>query len=182
TSSSEVTYRVLDYSIGNITEADVQTAAGTHALILGFRVGTEESARRSAEKQGITIATYDIIYELIERVRAEMGALLSPEVKREALGKLRILAIFKKSERSCVVGGKVSSGIMKRGAFVDLIRGSTITKLGKLGQLQHNKEDVTEVKEGLEAGLRIDFSGPSQELAEGDILEAYEEEHVQRSL
>jgi len=182
TNSPEVVYRVLDYSIGNITEADVKTAAGTHALIIGFRVGVEESARRLAEKEGVTIANYDIIYELIERVRTEMGNLLAPEIKREALGKLKILAVFKKAERSCVVGGKVMSGIMKRGVLVDLVRDSSVIKLGKLAQLQHNKEDVTEVKEGLEAGLRIDFIGPSQEVAEGDILEAYEEERVQRTL
>lgn len=180
--SEEVGCRVLDYSIGNITEADVKTASNTRALILGFRVGIEESAHKLAEKDGITIASYDIIYELIERVRTEMGALLAPEIKRNVFGKLKVLAVFKTESRSQIVGGKVTSGKAVRGALIDIVRGNTFIRVGKLGQLQTKKEDVPEVKEGLEAGFRVDRGDSIEDIKEGDILEIYEEERVQRSL
>ncbi|MDP2647664.1 MAG: translation initiation factor IF-2 [Candidatus Yanofskybacteria bacterium] len=180
--SEEVGCHVLDYSIGNITEADVKTASNTRALILGFRVGVEESARKLAEKEGVTIASYDIIYELIERVRTEMGALLAPEIKRNVFGKLKVLAVFKTESRSQIVGGKVTSGKAVRGAMIDIVRGNTLIQVGRLGQLQQKKEDVPEVKEGLEAGFRVDRGDSTEDIKEGDILEIYEEEHVQRSL
>lgn len=182
--SPDVGFDVLDYSIGNITERDVQVASGTKALILGFRVSMEEPAKRLAEQRGITIATYDIIYELINRVRDELSKLLSPEVQRTELGKLRVLAIFKKDSRSIVCGGRVMSGKLVRGALVDVKRGSELVLTARLAQLQQNKEDVTEVKEGLEAGMRLDISKvvSSAEIKEGDIVEVYSEESVARSL
>lgn len=180
--SDEVGLNVLDYGIGNIGETDVKMAAGSKATILGFRVGTENSAKKMAEKEGITLATFDIIYELIEAVRTAMGGMLEAEVKRNPLGKLRVLALFKKDGRSQILGGKVISGKIARGAFVDVIRGTGSVKLGKLTQLQHNKEDVQEVREGLECGMRIDISESSQEIKEQDVLEVYEEEKITRSL
>ncbi len=180
--SREVSCRVLDYAVGNVSEADVRTAAGSHALVLGFRVGVEPSAQKLAEKEGVTIATFDIIYELIERVRQEMAALLEPEVQRTVLGKLRILALFKRDGRAQILGGKVTSGAIKRGALVDVMRGKDPVKLGKLVQLQQNKQDVPEVREGLEAGMRIELVSPAPEVQVGDTLELYEEEQVARSL
>ncbi len=180
--SDEVSYRVLDYGVGNVTEQDIQTAAGSKASIFGFRVGVEGSARKAAEKAGITIATFDIIYELIEAVRKAMGAMLAPEIKRTSLGKLRILKIFKKDSRSIVCGGKVTSGGILRGALAEVTHGKAIVLQGKIGQLQQNKEDVSEVKEGLECGIRLDISAAPGDMQEGDILEAYEEEKITRSL
>jgi len=180
--SEEVGYNILDYSIGNITEGDVKVASGTKALIIGFRVGVEDSARRIAEQRGITIVTYDIIYDLIERVRQDMSALLTPEVQRTDVGKLRVLAIFKKDSKSIVCGGKVTAGRIVRGALVNVIHNGSVIMSGRLGQLQQNKQDVPEVKEGLEAGVRFDILKSSGEMQEGDILEVYEEKNVERSL
>jgi len=183
--SDDVGFNVLDYSIGNITEGDVKVASSTKAAILGFRVSVEDSAKRIAEKRGIKITTYDIIYEMIARVRDDMSELLEPEIKRNALGKLRVLAIFKKDSKSIVCGGKVTSGKVVRGALIDVMRGKDLVMSGRLAQLQQNKQDVIEVNEGLEAGIRFDIvksATPSSEIREGDILEIYEEEKVQRSL
>ncbi len=183
--SDDVGFNVLDYSIGNITEGDVKVAASTKAAILGFRVAVEDSAKRSAEKQGIKITTYDIIYEMIARVRDDMSDLLEPEIKRNPLGKLRVLAIFKKDSKSIVCGGKVTSGKIVRGALVDVMRGKDLVMNGRLAQLQQNKQDTTEVNEGLECGIRFDIiksATPSSEIKEGDILEVYEEEQIKRSL
>jgi translation initiation factor IF-2 len=180
--TDEVACHVLDYGVGNITEADVKTAMSTRATIFGFRVCVEQSACKLAEKEGITIATFDIIYELIERVRQEMGGLLNPEIKRTALGKLKVLALFKRDARSQILGGKVTSGKVTRGTYIDILRGQNVIKLGKLTQLQQNKEDVTEVREGLEAGMRIELAPSAPEPQVGDILEIYEEENITRSL
>jgi translation initiation factor IF-2 len=180
--SEEVGLNVLDYGIGNIGETDVKMAVGSKAAIFGFRVGVENSAKKMAEKEGIILSSFDIIYELIEAVRTAMGGMLEAEIKRNVLGKLRVLALFKKDSRSQILGGKVTSGKITRGALVDVIRGAATIKLGKLNQLQQNKEDVSEVREGLECGMRIDITATNQEIKEQDVLEVYEEEKITRSL
>ena len=115
-----------------------------------------------------------------------MSDMLDPEINRIPLGKLKVLALFKKDLKNQVIGGKVTSGKIKRGAMVDVLRNNNIIVKGKLGQLQHQKADVEEVAEGLECGLRIDFLGqslsPNMYIKEGDVLEVYEEEKIKKSL
>ena len=182
TVSDKVTYHVLDYGVGNITEGDVKTAISSHACIFGFRVGVESSAKKLAEREHIKVFASDTIYELVEGVRRELTELLDPQINRTVIAKLRVLALFKKEGKYQILGGRVMSGKVTRGALVDLVQGNTLIKLGKITQLQQNKEDVTEVREGLEAGLRIDISASNAEVKEGDILEIYEEEKVQATL
>ena len=127
---------------------------------------------------------FDIIYELIEHIRKETEALLEPEVSRKDLGKMKILAIFKIDSKSQIVGGKVTTGSVKRGAFVDVLRNNAKILSGRMTQLQHNKEDVSEVQEGLQCGLKFEAlpGQPSWDIKEGDVLKVYEEEKIQRSL
>lgn len=182
--SGEVGCKVIDYDIGNITEADIKMALGSNARIVGFRVGIEESAKKLAEKESIRMNVFDVIYELIEFVRKEMSELLEPEIKKNFLGKIKILATFKKDGKSQIVGGKVISGKITRGAPADVMRNNSKLMSGKIIQLQHNKENTAEVKEGFEAGLRFELS-PGQtawDIKEGDTLEIYEEEKIIRSL
>jgi len=181
--SDEVGFRVLGYDIGNIGEGDIKTALGTKAEVIGFRVNIEESAKKIAEKENIKISSFDIIYELIEFVRKEMAGLLDPTINKNPLGKLKILALFKKDSRAQIVGGKVVSGKAVRGAIVDVLRNNAIFAKGKITQLQHNKADTQEVKEGLEAGVRFEIIGKeAKEIMVGDILDIYEEEKMERSL
>ena len=180
--SDEVGYRVVRYDIGNIAETDVQTAVSAKAQIIGFRVAAEESAKKLAEKEKIAVASFDVIYELIEHVRREMSGLLESKMEKIPLGELRVLAIFKKDQKNWVVGGKVISGKAKRGALIGAIRNGEPAKIGKLNQLQHNKEDVAEVREGLEAGMKIELAGPSEEIKIGENLEIYEEKKIERTL
>lgn len=182
--SEEVRCRIASFDIGNITEADIKTAVATQSKVIGFRVGVDSSAKKIAERDGIQISTFDIIYDLIEFVRQEMANLLAPEVQRNTLGKLRVLAVFKQDARYQIVGGRVISGKMKRGTLVEVVRGNSVTLKAKLGQLQQNKEEATEVNEGSEAGLRLDLISGQEfgEIKEGDILEVFEEEEVKRSL
>jgi len=180
--SDEIEHNVISYDIGNITERDVKTAFAGHAQVIGFRVGIEESAKKLAEKEGIKIATFDVIYHLVEYIRSEMGGLLAPEVKRNFLGKLRILAIFKKDTKYQIIGGKVTSGKVVRGAKAEIIKNGNIIS-GRVGQLQQNKQDVTEVSEGLEAGIRFDLEAKGDvKIDEGDVIEIFEEEEAKRML
>lgn len=181
--SVEIGYRVISYDIGNISEADVKTAVASKCQVIGFRVGIEESAKKMADKEGIKISNFEIIYELIEYVREEMSVLLGAEIKKNPLGKLKVLATFKKDARMQIFGGRVMSGKVVRGAMGDVVRNGLIVATGKIGQLQHNKEDMPEVKEGLEAGIRFDIvSKDFAEIKEGDILDIYEEEKIARTL
>lgn len=182
--SDEVGYRVIGHDIGNITEADVKTAIAGHGQVIGFRVTADESAKKLAEREAVKIATFDVIYELIEYTREQMVDLLGPVVTKTALGKLKVLAKFKKDPKFQVIGGRVLSGKAVRGGFADVMRNGSVVCIGKIAQLQHNKEDVPEVKEGLEGGIKLEpVSGqPFVEIQAGDILEMYEEQKARRSL
>ena len=182
--SDEIKYSVASYDIGDITENDIKTAVTTKSDVVGFRVKAGQSAKILAEKEGIKIEIFDVIYELVEVIRKNMADLLEPEIKRTLMGKLKVLAIFRNESKYKVVGGKVLSGKVVRGAVVDVIRDGEVVSKGKLGQLQQNKEDVSEVKEGLEAGIRFDpiQDKPFEEIKEGDVLEIYEEEEIKGTL
>ena len=138
-----------------------------------------------AERELVKLFSFDIIYELVEEVKKQMSLLLTPEVTRTPLGQLKVIAIFKREGRGQIVGGKIISGKLKRGAMVDVMRNSQLVVSGRLAQLQQAKADVEEVAEGLEAGLRCDFLGnitPNLYIREGDLLEVYSEEHIARTL
>lgn len=182
--SEEVALRVVSHDIGNIVEGDIKMAIGSRARVIGFRVEVDSSARKLSEKESTKVAVFDIIYELIEYIRREISELLEPEVRRNFLGKVKILAVFKIEGKFQIVGGKVTSGKITRGTLVDVIRNNAKLLNGKITQLQHNKNDVSEVKEGLECGMRFEpSSGQSVwDIKEGDVLEVYEEEKISRSL
>ncbi len=178
--SDEVAYNVIGYDVGHIGENDVRTAIAGRAQIIGFRVSADKSAEKLAERDGVKIATFDIIYELVEYVREEMAKLMDAQIKKNVSGKLKVLAIFKTETKSMIVGGKVLSGKAVRGAKCDLMKGEDVIASCRVGQLQHDKEDVAEVTDGLNAGLRLDFTSAKDmpEIKEGDILEIYEEEDI----
>ena len=175
-------------SSGDISEGDVKKAVAMKAVVLGFHVECSSSVKQLAEREGVAMEVFQIIYELVESVKNKMSDLLDPEINRIPLGKLKVLALFKKEVKSQIVGGKVVSGKIKRGAMVDVLRsGKEAVATGKLSQLQQQKADVEEVAEGLEAGIRFDFGAlknitPNMYIREGDALEVYEEEKIKRSI
>ncbi len=177
--TEEVGYNVLGYGVGNIKDNDVKTVAPTHGVVYGFYVEVENSTRRLAEKEKIKIKTFDIIYKLVEELRSDLSELLEPEIKRNFLGKVKVLKLFKKGANYQIVGGRVNQGFAKRGALIDVLRNSVKIVSGRLAQLQHEKAEAEEVKEGLECGIR--FEGPP-EIQEGDALEIYEEEKIRKSI
>jgi translation initiation factor IF-2 len=184
--SEEVDYNVANYGLGNINDTDIKNAIAVGGSVIGFHVEVEESARQMAEREKVTVQTFDVIYNLAEAVRLIMSDLLEPEIKRIPLAKVKVLAIFKNLAKSQIVGGKVIQGKVVRGAMIDVIREGTPVITGKLGQLQHDKVDVAEVAEGFEAGIRFDLLPESTVsppvIKEGDILEIYQEERIKRSI
>lgn len=182
--SEEVACRVVSYGVGNVSENDLNMAIGMKAEVVGFRVQIDDSARKIAEKEGVKIVNFDIIYELIEHIRKEMSDLLEPEIKVTSIGRLKILAVFKTDSRGQIVGGKVTSGKIKKGGLANVMRNNAKLLTGKITQLQHNKADVGEVKEGLECGMKFEPL-PNQsawDIKEGDVLDIFEEEKITRNL
>ncbi len=184
-SSPEVDFKVTGFDVGNITVSDIKNAAATKALLLGFRVTADAGVRQQAEREGVRMEIYDIIYELIEAVRRTMSELLDPEIRRTALGRMKVLATFGGTARSQIFGGKVTQGKAVRGAVVSVLRNNVVITTGKLAQLQQSKQDVPEVTEGLEAGIRLDIPNDITEapfVKESDILDIYKEEKILRSI
>ncbi len=177
--SKEIVLKIIQKGVGPITEKDIQTAQSGEAVIYGFNVFPTQSASQSAEKTNTTIKTFRIIYELMEDIKEEMSSRLAPEIKRTDLGRLKVLAIFKNMKKSMVVGGKVMNGKIIKGEFLEVLRDKEVVGSGKLAQLQHNKEDVSEVKENFECGLT--FEGPTK-IEVGDTLLCYKEEEIKRKI
>jgi translation initiation factor IF-2 len=178
----QVALRALDSGIGDVSEADVKTAAAKGAVIFGFHVGVDPIAAKLAERDGISVRTFDIIYELVESVRKEMEAILPTRTERTVLGKLRVLAIFKKDAKSIILGGKVTIGSVRKGSLVDLVKGENAIRVGKITSLQQEKEDVVEAGSGVECGMRIDTSSFDGDIKESDILEFVSESQVAQVL
>lgn len=181
--SEKVSYRVVDFGVGNISDADVKNAKAKDAAVVGFNVSIDKSAQQMAEREGIALSTHKIIYELVEAVRALMTKLLPVEFKRNDLGKLRILATFGTSGKSQIVGGKVGKGKAVRGALIDVVRNGEVAGKGRLVQLQQNKVEAKEVADGNECGIKFEqHQDAPVTVQEGDVFEMYEEERIQAEL
>ena len=181
-----VVINILKSEVGDISESDVKLAFSTGSTIIGFRVKLSNFILELAKRQRVRIKTFEIIYELVEEVKRGLIKLLEPEIVREDLGKLKVLAIFRKEKSRMIVGGKVISGKVENKALVNIIRparssGGNEEKIGKgrIIQLQQNKKDINEVEKGKEAGIL--FEG-DMVIEEGDILEIYREEKKAREL
>lgn len=175
----EVSINILKSEVGDISESDIKLAYSTNSTIIGFRIKTSVFISNLAKRQGVRIKTFEVIYELVEEVKKGLSKLLEPEIVREELGKLKVIAIFRKEKSRMIVGGKVTSGKVVNKVRVDVIRDKKRLASGRITQLQHNKKDVPEVEKGKEAGIL--FEGEPI-IEEGDILEVYREEKKKREL
>ncbi|OGZ35217.1 MAG: translation initiation factor IF-2 [Candidatus Portnoybacteria bacterium RIFCSPLOWO2_01_FULL_43_11] len=175
----EIVLRVLKSEVGEINENDIKLAQSGQAKIIGFRVKTSSKIQQIAEQQKVKILTFEIIYELIQKTRDLLAGLLAPEIIKNVLGQLKVLAIFPAKKGRQIIGGKVTNGQIKRGAFIEIIRENKRIGKGKLIQLQHNKKDVEEVAKNQECGIM--FEGGAT-IEERDIIEVYEEEKKKREL
>jgi translation initiation factor IF-2 len=177
--TEEVGARVIHSGVGGITESDVTLAESSDAAIIGFNVRAHKEAREAAERSGIEIRYYNIIYDLVEDVKKAMSGLLTPERRETMLGNATILEVFNVSKVGKVAGCRVTDGKVERGAGVRLIRDNVVVHEGKLSQLKRFKDDVREVTSGMECGMAFENY---QDKRPGDVIECYRVEQVQRSL
>jgi translation initiation factor IF-2 len=178
-STIEVAARVIFAGVGGITESDVTLAEASNAAVIGFNVRAHKEAREAAERAGIEIRYYDIIYNLVDDVKKAMSGLLAPTLRETMLGNAAILEIFKVSKVGNVAGCRVTDGTVERGANVRLIRDSVVVHQGKLSQLKRFKDDAREVVAGQECGMAFENY---QDMKVGDIIECYRVETIQRTL
>ncbi|MGZ9221927.1 MAG: translation initiation factor IF-2 [Anaerolineales bacterium] len=145
--------KILYSETGNIGENDVMLASASHAIIIGFNVQADVSARRVAEKEGVDIRLYEIIYRMTEDIEKALNGMLEPEVREKITGRAQVLAVFAASKFGKVAGCKVTDGELRRNAKVHLFRGTDLVYEGEMGSLRIGKEDVREVKQGYECGV-----------------------------
>jgi len=174
----EVHVKVLQATVGGITEADVELANASDAVILGFNVVADEGARTLADRYGVQIRRYDIIYQVTDDLRAALEGMLKPEKREIELGRALVQRIFRISRIGTVAGCRVLSGTVQRDARIRLIRESRVVGVYPLDSLRREKDDAREVREGFECGIKlVGFN----DLKEGDVLEAYRIDEVRRT-
>ncbi|HET7804040.1 MAG TPA: translation initiation factor IF-2 [Pseudolabrys sp.] len=177
--TDEVAARVLHSGVGGISESDVTLAEASGVPIIAFNVRANKEAREAAERAGIEIRYYNIIYDLVDDVKKAMSGLLAPTLRETMLGNAQILEIFNISKVGKIAGCKVTDGTVERGANVRLIRDNVVIHEGKLSQLKRFKDDVREVGAGMECGMAFENY---QDMRQGDVIECYRVEQIQRSL
>jgi len=177
--TQEVNIDFVDEGVGSITETDVKLAQTTQAIIYGFNVNPTPTANKKIVSDETKLKTFNIIYELIEDLKNEISELLDLEFKKIELGRLKVLANFKNSKNLSIVGGKVMDGKIVKGEKIEVFRDKELLGLGDLIQLQHNKEDIKEVKSGLECGMAVKGKIKIQP---DDQLVCYKEEEIKRKI
>ncbi|HSF62325.1 MAG TPA: translation initiation factor IF-2 [Gaiellaceae bacterium] len=175
---TEVRVNVIHTGVGGITENDVNLASASNALVVGFNVRPSAEARQLAEREGVDIRTYRVIYQLTEDIQQALVGMLSPVQTEETLGEAEVRALFKVSRLGTIAGCMVTSGVVRRGARVRIVRDGTVIHETSIAQLKRFKDDVREVSEGFECGILLDGFN---DVKEGDVLEAFETREVERT-
>jgi translation initiation factor IF-2 len=178
-STEQIQVNVIHKAVGQISESDVTLASASDAIIVGFQVRPSMAARKMAERDGVDIRLYSIIYDAIEEIKSAMEGMLSPEIKEEVTATAEVREVFKITKIGTVAGCMVKEGKIKRGTKIRLIRDGIVVFTGELSSLKRFKEDVKEVASGYECGLSINNYN---DIKVGDLIEAYEEIEVKQTL
>ncbi len=178
-STEEVQVSVIHRGVGAISENDVVLAAASNAIIIGFHVRPDARARAAAEREGVDIRLYRVIYEVAEDVRKAMEGLLAPEEREVVLGSAEVRKIFKVGRLGTIAGCQVADGVIPRTARVRVVRDGVEVYEGAIASLKRFKDDVREVREGFECGINVEGFN---DVKVGDVIEAYKIEEVQRTL
>lgn len=175
----EVKIKILQATVGGISEADIHLADASDAIVIGFNVVPDEKARILAEQRGVQIRRYEIIYKVTEDLKAALEGMLKPEERESELGRALVQRTFTISRVGTIAGCRVLSGVIQRNARVRVIRESRIVGDYSLDTLKREKDDAREVREGLECGIKL---AGFNDVKEGDVLEAYKIEEIARTL
>jgi translation initiation factor IF-2 len=178
-STDEVKVQIVHAAVGGISESDINLAIASKAIIIGFNVRADAGARKLAEGNGVDIRYYNIIYDAVDEVKAAMTGMLAPEQKEEVIGTAEIRQVFVASKIGTVAGSMVTAGVVRRGARFRLLRENVVVYTGEVESVRRLKDDVREVKEGFECGIKLKNYN---EIKEGDQLEFFEVKEVARTL
>jgi translation initiation factor IF-2 len=175
---SEVRVNVIHTGVGAITENDINLASASNALVIGFNVRPSAEARTLAEREGVDIRTYRVIYQLTDEIQQALVGMLSPVQTEETMGEAEVRALFRVSRLGTIAGCMVTNGVIRRNAQVRVVRDGTVIYDTSIAQLKRFKDDAREVSEGFECGILLEGFN---DVKEGDILEAYETRQVERT-
>lgn len=178
-STSEVKVHIIHTGVGAISESDVNLAAASKAVLIGFNVRADSGARKLVDSLGVDVRYYNIIYEAVDEIKAALGGMLAPEQKEQMIGTVEVREVFRISKVGAIAGCYVQDGMVKRNSKVRVLRNNVIIHTGELDSLKRFKDDVKEVKNNFECGLSLkNFN----DIEVGDILEVYEMVEVARTL
>ena len=177
--NEEVGIQIIHKSVGLVTESDVLLAAASGAVIIAFHVQVDSNAKLQAQQAGVDIRSYNVIYNVEEDVKRALEGLLEPEIKEEIVGRAVVMEMFKIPKQGFIAGSRVDEGIIHRGAKARLIRDDEVIHEGSITSLKRFKDDVKEIKEGMECGIGIDGAG---KFKEDDIIVTYEIQFIKRTL
>ena len=178
-STSEVKVNIIHTGVGAISESDVNLAAASKAVLIGFNVRADSGARKLVDSLGVDVRYYNIIYEAVDEVKAALSGMLAPEQKEQMIGTVEVREVFRISKVGAIAGCYVQDGMIKRNSKVRVLRNNVIVHTGELDSLKRFKDDVKEVKNNFECGLSIKNYN---DIEVGDILEVYEMVEVARTL
>jgi translation initiation factor IF-2 len=178
-STPEVRVQIVHAAVGGISESDVNLAIASKAVIIGFNTRADAGARKLAENNGVDIRYYNIIYDAVDEVKAAMSGMLAPEQREEVIGMAEIRSVFVASKIGTVAGCMITAGVARRDARFRLLRDNVVVYTGELESLKRFKDDVREVKEGFECGVKLKNYN---DIREGDQLEFFEVKEVARTL
>ena len=175
---AEVRVNVIHEGVGGITENDIMLASASNAMVVGFNVRPNAEARALADREGVEIRTYRVIYQLTEDIEQALVGMLKPVRTEETIGEVEVRALFRVSRLGTIAGSYVTNGTVRRNASVRVVRDGTVIYETKISQLKRFKDDVREVEEGFECGILLDGFN---DVKEGDVLEVYETREVERT-
>jgi len=178
-STDEVRVQVVHAAVGGISESDVNLAIASKAVIIGFNTRADANARKVADGNGVDIRYYNVIYDAVDEVKAAMAGMLAPEQKEEIIGMAEIRVVFVASKIGTIAGSMVTSGVVRRNAKFRLLRDNIVIYTGDIESVRREKDDVREVKEGFECGIKLKNY---TDIKEGDQLEVFEIKEVARTL
>jgi translation initiation factor IF-2 len=178
-SNVEVQIQVIHRGVGAITESDILLARTAGAIIIGFHVRPDNNARAAAEREGVDIKLYKVIYEAVDDIRARLEGLLRPEEREIIVGEAEVREVFKVSRIGTIAGCAVRNGVINRQSKARVIRDGVEVYAGTISSLRRFKDDVKEVKEGYECGIGIENFN---DIKVGDVIECYRKEEVARTL
>ena len=178
-STNEVKVKIVGSGVGGITETDATLAAASNAIVIGFNVRADASARRVIESESLDLRYYSVIYDLIDEVKQAMSGMLAPEYKQQIIGLAEVRDVFKSPKFGAIAGCMVTEGIIKRHSPIRVLRDNVVIYEGELESLRRFKDDVSEVRNGMECGIGVKNYN---DVRTGDMIEVFETIEIQRTI